>query len=57
MTPNQIKRLRRRLKLTQRQLADEIGVDPRTVMRWENGDCEPQGAGKKNLEKLQTTES
>ena len=35
---NTIKRLRMRRNLTQQQLADRIGVDIRTVQRWEAQD-------------------
>ncbi|WP_090964817.1 helix-turn-helix domain-containing protein [Aureimonas phyllosphaerae] len=32
---------RRAAKLTQQQLADRLGVDRRTVQRWEDGSCDP----------------
>lgn len=38
--PN-LKKLRTERQLTQAQLADAIGVSPRTLMRWEAGDGEP----------------
>ena len=36
-----LKSLRTANKLTQKQLADKIGVDQRTVSAWEKGICEP----------------
>lgn len=39
--PNQIKRLRGRLGLTQQALADRLGVSFVTVNRWENGQTKP----------------
>lgn len=33
--------LRKAKGLTQKQLADYVGVDQRTVSAWENGVCEP----------------
>ena len=32
-----IRRLRLEQKLTQRQLAEQIGVSPKAVSKWENG--------------------
>lgn len=37
MTPTALKQLRRRLGLTQAGLADRIGVQRNTVVRWEMG--------------------
>ena len=37
MTGAEVRRLRRRLKLTQSALAKRIGVDVMTVSRWERG--------------------
>ena len=36
-----LKSLRKARGLTQKQLADLVGVDQRTVSAWENGVCEP----------------
>ena len=36
-----LKNLRKAKGLTQKQLADRLGVDQRTVSAWENGVCEP----------------
>lgn len=41
MTPFQIKRLRRRLKVTQEALATILGTSFVTVSRWENGHHAP----------------
>ena len=38
MTGTQLKRRRRQLGLTQRQLADRLGVTETTVARWERGE-------------------
>jgi transcriptional regulator with XRE-family HTH domain len=37
-----VKRLRRRLRLTQEQFAREVGVAFSTVNQWENGRRQPQ---------------
>ncbi|MEE0885280.1 MAG: helix-turn-helix transcriptional regulator, partial [Treponema sp.] len=37
VTGSVIKRLREKLKLTQSQLADFLGVSDRTVSKWETG--------------------
>ena len=37
MTPEDIRRLRKKLKLTMEQLADKIGVSRMTVHNWEKG--------------------
>jgi DNA-binding transcriptional regulator YiaG len=37
MGPGDIFQLRTKLKMTQRQFADLVGVDPVTVSRWERG--------------------
>lgn len=36
MTPSHVRDLRERLGLTQRELAAAVGVDIRTVQRWED---------------------
>jgi DNA-binding transcriptional regulator YiaG len=53
MTPKGIIRLRKKLKLTQQQLADMIGSQRHTVSRWESGENEPRGANLKALTELQ----
>jgi transcriptional regulator with XRE-family HTH domain len=37
LTPEELKRLRLRLDLTQTELADQLGVARNTVTRWETG--------------------
>ena len=37
----EIRALRERMGMTQREFADEIGVRPEIVCRWENGHREP----------------
>jgi DNA-binding transcriptional regulator YiaG len=44
MSPQEIKKLRKALQLTQQQLADKIGAQQHTVARWESGMNEPKGA-------------
>ena len=38
MTPRELKRIRRKLGISQRELAEQIGATRQTVNRWENGD-------------------
>ena len=38
---DQVKYVRRKLKLTQDQLAKKIGISKVTIARWENSDVEP----------------
>jgi DNA-binding transcriptional regulator YiaG len=52
MSPNQVRKLREALKLTQQQLADLIGAQRHTVARWETGVNEPRGANLKALREL-----
>jgi len=41
MNAKSIRRSRVRLGLTQRQVADRVGVDPVTISRWERGVSAP----------------
>jgi DNA-binding transcriptional regulator YiaG len=41
--------LRRKLNLTQQQLADRIGAYRETVAKWETGNNQPRGANLKAL--------
>lgn len=41
MKPEQIRRLRKQLGLSQRQFARRLGVSPRTLNRWEMGQAKP----------------
>lgn len=37
MTPTDVRRIRKRLRLTQRQFAERLGVHTVTVAKWEAG--------------------
>lgn len=52
MSPEEIKKLREGLRLTQEQLAHELGVSFATVNRWENGKRSPTGLSLKVLNDL-----
>jgi DNA-binding transcriptional regulator YiaG len=52
MSPEQIRAIRKSLKLTQQQVADRIGAQRHTVARWETGVNEPKGAYLKGLNEL-----
>ena len=52
MPGNEIRKLRKRLGLTQQQLADKLGVDRTTVSRWERGEVEPSPMAERQLEEL-----
>lgn len=41
MSPEEIKQLRERLKLTQPELAYKLQIAPMTVSRWERGVSDP----------------
>jgi DNA-binding transcriptional regulator YiaG len=42
-TPERIRRLRKRLKMTHDELAIALGVAPRTVIGWQSGRNKPRG--------------
>jgi DNA-binding transcriptional regulator YiaG len=44
-----VQQLRRRLGLTQRELAEELGVRQQTVSEWETGVYRPRGASARML--------
>ena len=44
-----VKMLRRHLKLTQTELAEELGVRQQTVSEWETNDYQPRGASARLL--------
>jgi transcriptional regulator with XRE-family HTH domain len=48
-TKTQIKDLRLARLLTQRQLAEALGVDPITVSRWERGEVPPSDLNRVRL--------
>jgi DNA-binding transcriptional regulator YiaG len=52
MTSKEIKAVRKRLGLTQQELADMIAASQVTVARWETGLNEPKGAYLKALQEL-----
>lgn len=41
VTPTRIKRLRKRLRISQEDMAAALGVSLSTVQRWESGDNSP----------------
>jgi DNA-binding transcriptional regulator YiaG len=45
----EVRALRERLGLTQRQLAEELGVRQQTVSEWETGIYQPRGASARML--------
>ncbi len=47
-----VKRLRKKLKFTQTELANLIGVDYVTVNRWENGHARPSQLALRHLNRL-----
>jgi transcriptional regulator with XRE-family HTH domain len=44
MTANELRRLRRRLGLSQSQMAEVVGVPANTIARWERGEMQMQPA-------------
>ena len=52
MKPKEIITLRKKLGLSQGQLAERIGAARETVNRWESGMHPPQGANLKSLRDL-----
>ena len=52
-TPERIQQLRRRLSLTQTELAERMGVRQATVSDWERGKQTPTGASVTLLEMLE----
>jgi DNA-binding transcriptional regulator YiaG len=44
-----VRALRERLGMTQRQLAEELGVRQQTVSEWETGSYRPRGASARML--------
>jgi len=45
VSPEEVRELRNDLGLTQKQLADALGVDRQTVLRWENPGGKPRPTG------------
>jgi len=52
MTGSEIKELRKKLNLTQQQLADKVGVTRVTVARWEAEAKRPSNLAKRELQRL-----
>jgi DNA-binding transcriptional regulator YiaG len=52
-TPARIRKLRKRLGLTQEQFAHKLGVTFVSVNRWENGHSTPTGLSARALEALE----
>ena len=52
MTPRQVKKLREKLGLLQRELAVQLGVSCRTVQGWENG-RRPHGSAAKLMRDME----
>jgi len=44
-----VRALRRRLKLTQREMADELGARQQTISEWETGAYRPRGVSARAL--------
>ena len=53
MTPKEIKNLRQRMGLTQKELAEEIGVPINTLARWEQGERVPSKSSVKMVKMLE----
>jgi DNA-binding transcriptional regulator YiaG len=53
MENQDIKQLRKKLELTQQELADLIGVNRITVHRWECGKKKPSNLARRQLQRLQ----
>ena len=52
MTSNEIKELRKRLNMTQQELANAVGVDRVTIARWEAGQKKPSNLARRQLARL-----
>ena len=53
-TSRKVQRLRKRLGMSQKQLANRVGVGWRTVQRWESGESLPRPIAKRVLDDLAT---
>ncbi len=53
ITADEIKELRARLRLTQADLADRVGLSREAVAQWETGRNSPSGSAEKLLRQLQ----
>lgn len=52
MTGKEIKTLRKKLKMTQQQLADKLGVARLTIIRWEANQKHPSNLAERELARL-----
>ncbi|MCK5235890.1 MAG: helix-turn-helix domain-containing protein [Deltaproteobacteria bacterium] len=52
MTADEIVGLRKKLKMTQQELANALGVDRVTVARWETGRGRPSNLARRQLARL-----
>ena len=52
MIDKEIKELRKKLKITQQELADKIGVDRSTVASWEISNRRPSNLARRQLARL-----
>ena len=52
MTAKEIKELRKRLGLTQKELATRVKVDAITIRRWEGNEHRPSALAGRQLERL-----
>ena len=52
MNPEQIRELRTKLNITQKELADRIETSERSVIRWEKGEADPQEEQRRKLWEL-----
>ena len=52
MTPKQIKQLRQRLELTQKDFAEKLYTKRLTIIRWEGGVHKPRGVFLKMLREM-----
>ncbi len=51
-TPEEIRKLRKRLRLSQEELARKLGVSFTSVNRWENGQSKPSKLAMQQIEKF-----
>ncbi|MFC1905190.1 AAA family ATPase [Chloroflexota bacterium] len=52
-SPEDIRRLREKCSMTQKQFADRVGTHEKTVYRWEHNDGTPQAEHRKRLKSLE----
>lgn len=52
MKPEQIKKIRLELKLSQEAFSKKLGVSFQSVNRWERGICRPSGLALEKLQKI-----